>query len=249
MAISYMTHNGNGYYLQKRIPKDMLPHYPDHRSGLIKRYLDTDLAEAKRKLAIGLAELEAEWTAKRKGGSAVELSDKEIERLTAICLHNLLDEDEQLRMEGLGSEELHAVVTWNIIRHGVRQQPNFMPKPVPAGLSDREYAKISETIDFAKDFYGDALSKGRTDVIEEELDDLLKSEGILISKKSPSYRKLAFSILKASVKAAEVREFPDCVDGAVAVYLNEPPDKGTKIRSGLLSWLSLSLPFFKRLGD
>jgi hypothetical protein len=61
MPISYMTSNGNGYYLQKRIPKDLLQHYPDNRSGIIKRYLDTDLEEAKRKLAIGLAQLEEEW--------------------------------------------------------------------------------------------------------------------------------------------------------------------------------------------
>jgi hypothetical protein len=95
MAISYMVSNGNGFYLQKRIPKDLLPHYPDCRSGLIKRYLDTDLAEAKRKLAIGLAQLEEEWATKRKGGgSASELADKEIERLTAIWLHNPVDEDE-----------------------------------------------------------------------------------------------------------------------------------------------------------
>src|SRR3974390_2010401 len=101
MAISYMVSNGNGHYLQRRIPKDLLPHYPEKRSGMIKRYLARDKAEAKRMLPAALAQLEEEWALKRKGGSsAVELSDKEIERLAAIWLHNLLDEDEQARLDG-----------------------------------------------------------------------------------------------------------------------------------------------------
>jgi hypothetical protein len=76
MAISYMTSDGNGYYPQRRIPKDLLPHYPGNRSGIIKRYLDTNLTEAKRKLAVGLAELDKDWDALRKGGGgAVEAID------------------------------------------------------------------------------------------------------------------------------------------------------------------------------
>jgi hypothetical protein len=39
MPISYMASNGKGHYLQKRIPKDLLHHYPECRSGIIKRYL------------------------------------------------------------------------------------------------------------------------------------------------------------------------------------------------------------------
>jgi integrase len=65
---------------------------------------------------------------------------------------------------------------------------------------------MAETIEFAKGYYGHALARGKIDVIEEDLDDLLKSEGIVVAKKSPSYRKLALSILKASVKAAESKE-------------------------------------------
>jgi hypothetical protein len=205
MPISYMVSNGNGFYLQKRIPKDVLHHYPDNRSGLIKRDLDTDLAEAKRKLAIGLAQLEEEWAAKRNGGSsAVELSDREIERLTAIWLHNLLDEDEQARLEG--SEKVYTAIHDQLVELGVPFACPAPPERDAIGLSERDYQKMAETIEFAKGYYGQALVRGKIDVIEEDLDDLLSSEGILVAKKITSYRKLALSILKASVKAAESYE-------------------------------------------
>ncbi len=140
-SIPYMVWKGNAYWLQRRIPKDLLHHYPDNRSGFFSRYLSTDYEKAKKKLDIYLKELSAEWDALRKGGgAAVELSDAEIQRLTAIWLHNLLDEDEQMRMNGLGSEECYAAGTWNLLQLGALQHLNFMPKPVAAGLSDREYA-------------------------------------------------------------------------------------------------------------
>ncbi|MGA7326049.1 MAG: DUF6538 domain-containing protein [Rhodomicrobium sp.] len=182
MAISYMVSNENGHYLQRRIPKDLLPHYPEKRSGMIKRYLGRDKAQAKRKLMVLLAQLEEEWAAKRKGGGgAVELSDKEIERLTAIWLHNLLDEDEERRLNS--SEELYANVHDQLIQLGVPFTCPAPPEREIIGLSKREYEKMAETIDFARGFYGDALAKGKIDVIEEELDDLLESEGIVLSRR------------------------------------------------------------------
>ena len=205
MAISYMVSNGNGHYLQRRIPKDLLPHYPEKRSGIIKRYLGRDKAAAKKKLVVLLAELEAEWAAKQKGGGGiVDLSDKEIERLTAIWTHNCLDEDEQARLDG--SEELYANIHDQFVEPGVPFACAAPPERDVVGMSEREYAKRAETLEFTKGYYGHALARGRIDVIEEELDDLLNSEGIVVSKNSPSYRKLALSILKATVKATEIEE-------------------------------------------
>jgi hypothetical protein len=54
MPISYMTSNGNGYYLQKRIPKDLLPHYPDGRSGIINLFTTSESDGASRALKHGM---------------------------------------------------------------------------------------------------------------------------------------------------------------------------------------------------
>jgi integrase len=256
MPISYMVSNGNGFYLQKRIPKDLLPHYPECRSGIIKRYLDIDLAEAKRKLAVGLAQLEEEWAAKRNGGgSAAELSDKEIERLTALWLHNLLDEDEQARMES--SEGLYANLHDQLTELGVPFTCPAPPERGTIGLSDREYAKKAETIEFAKGFYGDALARGKINAVEEDLDDLLKSEGINVSKKSPAYRKLAYSILKASAKAAgisERRHSGEAIDtppppAAAPKKLPVTPDGGLPISQAFEKWKAERKPPAKTVSD
>lgn len=45
MPISYLVHNGRGYYLQKRIPKDLRPEYAYQT---YKEYLSADYDEARR---------------------------------------------------------------------------------------------------------------------------------------------------------------------------------------------------------
>jgi hypothetical protein len=256
MAISYMVSNGNGHYLQRRIPKDLLSHYPDKRSGIIKRYLARDKAEARRMLPAALAQLEEEWASKRMdGGGAVELSDTEIERLIAIWLHNLVDEDEQARLEG--SEELYTSIHDQLIELGVPAVCPAPPERGVIGLSGREYAKMAETIDFAKGFYGDALAKGRINVVEEDLDDLLKSEGINLSKTSPSYRKLAYSVLKASAKAAgisERRHAGEAIDtpappAAAPKKLPVAPDGGLPISQAFEKWKAERKPPAKTVSD
>src|SRR5258706_15760827 len=204
MPISYMASNGKGHYLQKRIPKDLLHHYPECRSGIIKRYLHTDRAEAIRKLALGLARLEEEFAAKRRGPSVTELTDSHIERLTAIRVHELLDEDEEARREGLDSERVFAATSEQLKPYGVASP--WKPEVGAFGHSDREYEKAGETLDGALSVYRDALARGKIDLVAEDVGELLAAEGITLPKTSEAHRKLSFAILKAHVKATELMQ-------------------------------------------
>ncbi len=181
MPISYMASNGNGHYLQKRVPKDLVNEYP---KPVIKRYLSADLAEAKRKLPVELTRLEQEFAEKRllrDSKPLATLSDNEIERLTAIWLHDVMAEDEEARREGLDDSM-------------DREEP---------GLTDREFEKM-EANTFIGEVWKAALARGKTAVIDDEVEELLLREGVKLNKQSDAYRRLSFAVLKAGVRAAEM---------------------------------------------
>ena len=88
---------GNRYYLQRRVPQDLLGEYP---GKMIKRALNTsDLQEAKSKLILALAGLEREFALKRKAlsGAFDEIDRERAEHLAAEWLRELLQDDWQWR--------------------------------------------------------------------------------------------------------------------------------------------------------
>ncbi len=181
MPISYMASNGNGHYLQKRVPKDLASAYP---KPVIKRYLSTDLAEAKQKLPVELARLEQEFAEKRRWRDSkplATLSEIEIERLTAIWLHDVMLEDEDARREGLDDSM-------------DREEP---------GLTEREFEKMADN-HFVGDVWKASLARGSTAVIAHEVEELLVKEGVKLDKQSEAYRRLSMAVLKAAVRAADM---------------------------------------------
>lgn len=93
MPMPHLKKIGNRYYMQRRVPQDLLGEYP---CKMIKRALKTsDLQEAKSKLLQALAELEREFTAKRKAltGTYDEIGQEEAQRLAAVWLNDVLGDD------------------------------------------------------------------------------------------------------------------------------------------------------------
>jgi integrase len=100
-----------------------------------------------------------------------ELSDIEISALVDTWKHDVLDEDDEWRMEG---------------------------------VSEHDFEKMRGTLDIV-DLGGKSdLARGKVDLIEFELDDLLERNGIRLKKNTPSYRKVAFALMRASVQVNDL---------------------------------------------
>lgn len=205
MPVSFMASNGNAYYLQKRVPKDLAAEYP---RPIIKRYLHTDYAEAKRKLSVELARLEQEFAEKRRWRDTKPLSvlsDREVERLTAIWLHDTLSEDEEIRRDGKGDDEVFAAVKAQVeAAGGVCLWSEEDTRRDGGGLTEREYRQMEQSFAIVGEAEKSALARGRTAIVEFEVDDLLDREGVKLDKDSEAYRRLSFAVLKASVRATEL---------------------------------------------
>lgn len=98
--------NSNNYYFRIRIPFDLIDTYG-------KKEIRFSLATSNHKDAVSKAKLEGlkyeqEFTEKRRQQAAeaiTELSSVEIERITQMWLHQLLEEDEASRVGGIPEED------------------------------------------------------------------------------------------------------------------------------------------------
>jgi hypothetical protein len=68
------------------------------------------------------------------------------------------------------------------------------------GLSDRDYRKWTESFDIAGSSWRYELARGDTESIEWEMEDFCESHGYRVVKGTPTYRKLAYAFLKATVE-------------------------------------------------
>jgi hypothetical protein len=85
---------------------------------------------------------------------------------------------------------------------GLEVQTPFAIGPLPeAGLSDREVYKRAENLEFGLHVTSQALARGDTTVIREELDELLYVYQISLDPRCEDYRRLAMAVLTAHVKA------------------------------------------------
>jgi len=69
------------------------------------------------------------------------------------------------------------------------------------GLTDREYRKYTESLDIAGASWRYELARGDTESIEWEMEDFCNSHGYKVVKGTTTYRKLAYTFLKATVEA------------------------------------------------
>jgi integrase len=201
------------YYAQRKVPvrlQEAVARVQDQgreRQSFLKKSLGTKDAKAANILAkpvltgfdqvLGKAEQLLAARPMRESLSATE-----IKRLAEIYYASMLDNDETARREGTGSERVFQSIAAQLAAAGVPFKTPFAVGTLPeAGLSAREVYKRGEQLSWELDVTADALARGNTTAIREELDELLDAYQISLDPKCEAFRRLAMAVLSAHVKA------------------------------------------------
>ena len=260
-AMTYLLrHPKTGvYYFRRAVPDEL-------RSIIgktaIKKSLGTkDVAEAKRRAHRHAAQVEAEFVKARTMLGAPTQSDlgaAEIERLAAIYLHQLLEEDEHVRIHGTGDDDVYMQVKRQVEAAGGYASYSDEEATAKVGLSARAYQKKAESLEMVAPWLKAALARGDTTVVAEAVDDLLGTNGIKLDETSEAYRKLCFACLKASVKATDA--MAQRHNGEVVETPPEPPaltvrgytpssSNGLDLQTMFSKWLGERKPSTKTVLD
>ena len=212
MGISKNRHGT--YYAIKQVPSQLqeavarVLNNGKARQSWLKRSLRTkDGVQANRTAKPVLIEfdrilaqaeaLQVEWPLRS------ELSQREIEQIAGFFYAHELAADEESRREG-ASEELFQTLAKQLDEAGVEYDTPYAKGPAPAyGLSDREMAKIDQTIEIVLPAAQKALARGDVGFLKWEIDELLKLFRINLDPKCSSYRELGQAVLKAFVRALQ----------------------------------------------
>ncbi|QXG80054.1 DUF6538 domain-containing protein [Rhodospirillum rubrum] len=204
-----LTRRGRIYWFRAKVPADLRSHYAP-KTEIIYSLKTSDPREALVRVRIASVKADQEFEVARripKEEVRTSLSDDEAERLVAIYYQVRLEEDEEIRIGGKQEADLYLGVKAQLEALGIGHA-NYTNEEAVAeyGLSQREYQKNQETLEFMEPLYREALSTGNTEIIHDELDDILEANSIKLDRTSSQYRKLAFSILKATVKVLDVEK-------------------------------------------
>jgi hypothetical protein len=191
---------GDVYYARKVVPPKLqravsrVLGAPKARVSWLKRSLRTkDQREANIRAKPVLMEFDR-ILAKAEGlledtPERTSLRGHEIERLASYHFASVLNEDEVIRQEGTGSEEMFLRITQELEEAGVDFWTPFARTQKPAfGLSDREMYKLQEDVQWMLPARKAALAKGDISFVQEEVDDLLDGFRINLDRKSSAYR-------------------------------------------------------------
>jgi len=114
-----------------------------------------------------------------------ELSQREIDQIANFFYAHELAADEESRREG-GSEELFQALAKQLDEAGVEYDTPYAKGTVPTyGLSDREMAKIDQTIEIVLPAAQKALARGDVGFLKWEIDELLKLFRINLIQSAP----------------------------------------------------------------
>jgi integrase len=171
------------------------------------------------------------------------LTDTQIKRMAESYYAKMLADDEKERREGTGSEPVFQRIAKQLSAAGIEHLTPFAVGELPeAGLSEREIYKRKETLDFQLAIVPDALARGDSTVISEELDELLYLFQINLDRKSEAYRKLGMAALAAHVrglKDIERRDAGEPVETPQAAYAHlgaAVAHEGGTLRDALEGW-------------
>jgi integrase len=174
------------------------------------------------------------------------LSDHEIERISAYHFASVLDEDDEVRREGTGSEKLFQQVTQQLRDAGVEFRTPFATlAKLPFGLSDREMHHLGATVEFVLPAAKAALARGDTSFVKDQLDELLAVFRINLDRNRQAYRRLGMAVLRQEVKvleAIERRNRGEAVETPPRIEPVQDVSSGATISAALAGWKKARQP-------
>ena len=151
-----------------------------------------------------------------------ELDDRRIKEIAEYHYASILEEDEDLRRDGSGSQQVYLNVAEDLAkREKVVRLGYPLEEPREFGLADRELDKMKNSVDWALGASAEALTRGDIAYVADELDELLDNFCINLDKRSAAFRRLGMAVLREQVKAfraieqrnkGEVIETPQVLD-------------------------------------
>lgn len=136
-----------------------------------------------------------------------DLQDRRIKEIADYHYATLLEEDEEVRREGDGSQEVFLAVAQQLSDLGLPVRAGYKLEPKPeAGLADRELDKIKRDTEWALIAGEEALARGDLTHVSEEVTDLLDAFQINLDKKSAAYRHLGMAVLREQIRALRAIE-------------------------------------------
>jgi integrase len=175
-----------------------------------------------------------------------QLSEREIERMAAYQFAFMLEEDEEVRRDGTGSEPSFQWITTQLRENGAVFRDQFATIGRPAfGLSDREMLKLQEGVDGPLAVAKHALARGNISFVEEELDELLDAFRINLDRKSEAYRKLGMEVLRSCVRALqsiEKRNQGEAIESPPTIEPDHNVAMGSTLSAALDGWKKAKQP-------
>lgn len=135
------------------------------------------------------------------------LSEREIAAMSDYYYGSMLSEDEEVRGDGTGSEEVYRDVTQQLAALGVQATTMHNPEP-PAhyGTTERELEQQRETVETVLPEARAALARGNIAFVEDALEELMEVFRCSLDPQSKAYRALGMSVLKRHVQHLEAIE-------------------------------------------
>jgi hypothetical protein len=168
------------------------------------------------------------------------LTTNEIERIANYHFASVLAEDEEVRREGTGSEELLLRVTQQLRDAGIDFTSPFATTRRPAfGLTDREMYKSQENIEWVLPPAKEALARGDISSVEDEVEDLLAVFRINLDRNGADYRRLGMAVLRRYVEglqAIERRNRGDVVETPPLVEPAQYVASGGTLSAAMEGW-------------
>jgi integrase len=234
------------YYVRKKVPVKLVQAVPKvlglsrPKMSWLKRSLRTkDPREANIKAKPVLVQFDGVLARAavllQEVPLVAELSETAINRMADYLHASMLQEDEEVRRDGTGSEEIFQTVGKQLSDVGIRSNVPNNGHPT-FGLSERELFKSRETVDGVLSAAKAAVARGNISFVEEELHELLDTFRTNLDQKSPAYRRLGGAVLQRYVQALQDIERRNEGEWVVTPSIVETAPSGATLSAALEGW-------------
>ncbi|MDH4982790.1 site-specific integrase [Hyphomicrobium sp. D-2] len=152
-----------------------------------------------------------------------DLSDGEVKTMADYFYASLLSEDDEVRRDGAGSQQLFREVADQVSGVVVASAFDLDEAAPPYGMSEREFDKHKSTVDFLLPAARKALARGDLSFVDDELDELMAVFRIGLDPSSKAYRALGTAVLKRYVQHLEALDRRNAGEVVETPPLLEPP--------------------------